>query len=969
MNIENYTFVKKEYIDEIKTTGYLFEHTKTKAKVIYLSNNDDNKVFLVGFRTPAPDNTGVPHILEHSVLCGSRKFPIKDPFMELVKSSLQTFINAMTFPDKTIYPVASRNQKDFLNLMNVYMDAVLYPRIYEYPEILQQEGWHYQFESKESTPTISGVVYNEMKGAFSSPESILFREILHTMFPDTSYKNESGGIPDFIPALTQEDFLAFHKQYYHPSNSYILLYGDGDIQEHLHFLHNEYLQDFDYLAPTSTIAMQKPFPAPVEKTHFYPISADDSIENKTYFSQNYAIGESSDPLTNLTLEILNYILLDSEAAILKKALLDAGIGKDIFGSAETDIQQPVFSIFAKHANIDQKEAFQNVIQTTLQNLVKNGIDKELIQAAINSKEFAVREADFGGFPKGLVYSIYYVLPSWLYDHDPFISLHYEETLKEIKKAMSSSYLEDFIRDHILSNPHSSLIILEPKPGMNEEKQKAFTQQMEQFKKSLTEEEIQHMIESEKQLEEFQKKPDTVQDIASLPMLTPSDVKTEVDHLPLEVSNLQETHVHYHDINTNGILYQTLYFNLKCLPLEDIKWAGLLFDMIGKLDTDQYTYEQLDNQINIHTGGIDVAPCIITHAKNMDQYQCFATVSLKVLQGQSRVGNDLLLNMLHHTLFTDTKRLLENIQCTRSRIEMSLLQRGHVVSMNRIQSYWSESAYISEEIAGISYYLFVKDMEKTFPEKADAIVAKLQEVSQKLFSSQPDIASITCTPELRQEWDGSFQSLHTQFSSTSPKEQSWNIPLQVKNEGFITPGNVQYVAQGYNYKQLGYDWNGQLNVLRTIVSHNYLYENIRVLGGAYGAFSVFRKDGSALFGSYRDPNLAKTLETYQNTFRYIQSFHESESTMTKFIIGTIGAMDAPLTPASKGTTATILALSGITQEDRQKERNQVLDTTPKSIQEFSKMVQDVTQKNAFCVIGSESVIKDNKDLFKEVTKLI
>jgi Zn-dependent M16 (insulinase) family peptidase len=969
MNMKNYILQKKEMIEEMKTTAYLFEHEKTKAKIIYLSNSDDNKVFLVGFRTPAPDDTGVPHILEHSVLCGSRKFPIKDPFMELVKGSLQTFLNAMTFPDKTIYPVASRNQKDFLNLMNVYMDAVLYPRIYSVPEILKQEGWHYQLKSPKDTPAISGVVYNEMKGAFSSPESVLFREILHTMFPDTSYKNESGGIPESIPNLTQEDFLAFHKRYYHPSNSYILVYGDGNIEEHLQFLHNEYLQHFDYQTPNSDIEKQKPFSAPIEKTHCYPISPDDSIDDKTYLSQHYVIGTSSDPINILTLEILNYILLDSEAAILKKALLDAGIGKDIFGSVESDVQQPVFSIIAKNARSDQKEAFQAIVQSTLERIVENGIDKDILQAAINSKEFSIREADFGGFPKGLVYSIYYILPSWLYNHDPFLALHYESSLKEIKKMLSTRALEEFIQKNLLHNSHSSLLILEPKPGLNEEKQNEFLEKMQSFKNSLSEAQIQQIIEDEKQLEEFQKKPDSPQDIASIPMLKRSDVKEEVDHFPLEIQDFSTTSVHYHNIDTNGILYQTLYFNLKPLPLEDLQWVGLLFDMMGKMDTTQYTYDQLDNQINIHTGGIDISPSIIPHTKKTNEYQCLASVSLKVLQGNTHIGNDLLLSILHHTLFTDSKRLLENIQFTRSRIEMSLLQRGHAVSMGRIQSYWSESAYISELVSGISYYLFLKDLEKTFQDKVEIVIQKLTEVANRLFSTIPMIASITCSPDLKKEWEQSFASFQKNFHSTSSKELTWSIPLEIKNEGFITPGNVQYVAQGYNFKQLGYEWSGQLNVLRTIVSHNYLYENVRVMGGAYGAFSVFRKDGSTLFGSYRDPNLVKTLETYQNAYQYIQSFQESETSMNKFIIGTIGSMDTPLTPASKGTTASILALSGITPQDRQIERNQVLQTTPSDIQKFAKMVQDVTNKKAFCVIGNESVIKDNKDLFKEVIKLI
>ena len=661
MDLKNYKLIKKEHIEELSTTGYYFEHNKTKAKVVYLSNNDDNKTFFIGFRTPAPDDTGVPHILEHSVLCGSKKFPIKDPFMELIKGSLQTFLNAMTFPDKTVYPVSSRNDKDFKNLMNVYLDAVLHPRIYTQPEILKQEGWHYQLDKPEDSPTISGVVYNEMKGAFSSPESVLSREILHQMFPDTSYKNESGGIPEFIPNLTQKQFLDFHKRYYHPSNSFIFIHGNGNIEEHLDFIDKEYLCDFEYSPPNSEIQMQKPFEKTSEKTNYYPVAKEDSLDDKTYLSLNFAIGQSSDPVNATTIEILSYILLDSEAAPLKKALLDAGIGKDVYGSSETDIQQPVFSIFSKNANPSQKEDFKNVIFDTLKKIVSEGIDKELIRGAINSKEFAMREADFGGFPKGLLYGIGYVMPSWLYDKDPFKYLHYEKTLSELKKALSQPLFEDFIEKNILSNPHSCFLVLEPKPGLNEENQEKLQNKLAEYKKTLSEKEIKDLIQDNKDLVSFQTAPDLEENLEKLPVLQRSDIRKEIEILPQTELKIRETETHYHDINTNGILYETFFFSMKHLKQEDVKWAGLLLDVIGKMDTKNYSYGDLNNQINIHTGGIGYSSSIIPLIEDSNRYNCFATVSTKVLTEKIETANSLILEVIQKTDFSDKKRVLETIE--------------------------------------------------------------------------------------------------------------------------------------------------------------------------------------------------------------------------------------------------------------------------------------------------------------------
>ena len=581
-----YELQKEEDLKGIKAKGYLLRHRKSGARVVYIENDDNNKVFSIGFRTPPSDSTGVPHIMEHSVLCGSKNFPAKDPFVELVKGSLNTFLNAMTYPDKTVYPVASCNDKDFQNLMHVYMDAVFYPNIYEHEEIFRQEGWSYQLDSAEDKLKYNGVVYNEMKGAFSSPEGVLDRVILNTLFPDTSYTNESGGDPEVIPELTYEQFLDFHRKYYHPSNSYIYLYGDMDAEEKLNWLDQEYLGKYDREPVDSTIRFQEPFAEIQEKVTPYSIASEESEEDNTYLSYNKVVGTSLDKELYLAFQILDYALLSAPGAPLKKALTDAGIGKDIMGSYDNGIYQPIFSVIAKNANAEQKEEFIKVIEDVLKASVKNGIDTKAIEAGINYHEFRYREADFGNYPKGLMYGLQ-MMDSWLYDDEkPFIHIEALDTFEFLKKQIGTGYYEALIQNYLLDNPHGAIVIVTPEKGRTARMEAELEEKLQEYKASLTAEEIETFVQKTHALEDYQSEPESEENLEKIPVLKREDISREIEPIINEEMTLAGVPVIFHEIETNGIGYVDVLFDMSSVEEEDLPYVGILQSVLGIIDTER-----------------------------------------------------------------------------------------------------------------------------------------------------------------------------------------------------------------------------------------------------------------------------------------------------------------------------------------------------------------------------------------------
>lgn len=968
-NLTDYELLLEEELKDINSFGMLLKHKKTGARVTVVSNDDNNKVFSVGFRTPPFDSTGVAHIIEHSVLCGSRDFPAKDPFIELAKGSLNTFLNAMTYPDKTIYPVASCNEQDFQNLMHVYMDAVFYPNIYNRQEIFKQEGWHYELESEEGELKYNGVVYNEMKGAFSSSEQQLFRTIQNSLFPDTAYGVESGGDPEYIPDLTYENFLAFHKRYYHPSNSYIYLYGDIDVNEKLEWLNEKYLKDFEYLPVDSEIKFQQPFQERREIISYYPLSEQEELSSNTYLSYNLSIGTSLDRELCMAFQILEYVLLSSPGAPLKQALLDAGIGKDIISSFDGDTYQPIFSVIAKNAETEQREEFLKVVKGTLEELVKKGLDEKSLRAAINYYEFKYREADFGQFPKGLMYGIQ-MLSSWLYDDSkPFLKLGSNTLFESLKGKINSDYYVRLIENYLLGNPHVSMVTLLPKQGLTAKKEEQLEEKLRAYKKSLSAEEINRLILDTASLKLYQDTPSTKEELESIPLLSVEDIDSKSQPYYNDEKDVDGITIVHHNVFTNGIAYMRLIFDLEDVPKELTPYIGLLSSVLGLVDTEHYSYLELSNEINIHTGGISCDLSCYGRKNNPNEYLPALILDVKALYEEMDDAFDLLKEIISFTKFDDKKRLSEIISEIKSRLLMHLTSAGHSAAVDRAMSYFSEASRFSEETKGISFYKFIEKLDTEFKNEAEEVIRKLKRLMCYIFRKENLIISFTSNEEGLDTLKGKLLPFVEQLKEEPVEKSEEHFELVKSNEGFKTSSQVQYVARTGNFFQAGFEYTGALDVLKVIMSYEYLWTNIRVKGGAYGCMCGFSSiSGNGYFTSYRDPNLKETIGVYERAADYVQNFTVDERDMTKYIIGTISNIDTPRTPRMKGDVSMGAYLTGLTEEDAQRQRNEILGATQEDIRRLSGIVKAIMDCGNLCVIGSETKIEQNKDLFLEVKNL-
>ena len=964
--LEAYEVETLKGIEELNSAGAVLRHRKTGAKIFLLSNDDNNKVFCIGFRTPPKDSTGLPHILEHSVLCGSDKFPVKDPFVELVKGSLNTFLNAMTYPDKTVYPVASCNEKDFQNLMDVYMDAVLHPNIYKEEKIFRQEGWHYELENEDAPLTINGVVYNEMKGVYSSPESVLDRYIQKLLYPDNCYTQESGGDPEVIPELTYEQFLDFHRTYYHPSNSYIYLYGDMDMAEKLTWLDEAYLCHYEARPVDSAIPMQPPFEEPVEEEIFYSITEEEPEDHATYLSVNTVVGTDLDPRLYLGFQILEYALVNVPGAPLKKALMDAGIGEDILGGYENGILQPYFSVVAKGAEKEQKGEFLTVVKGTLRKLADQGLDKKSLRSGINYFEFRSREADYGTAPKGLMYGLQ-SLDSWLYDGDPMMHLAYGETFEFLKKAVDEGYFESLIRDYLLDNPSEAVITVSPKKGLTAEKEAALAKKLADYKESLSDGEIRRLVEETKALKAYQDEPSPREELEKIPLLKRSDIAPEAEKLIWEETETDGIKVIRHEMFTSGIGYLRLLFGTDRIPTEDLPYVGLLKSVLGYVDTEHYTYSDLASEIYLNSGGINFS---VTSYPNLEQPENFTGVfaaDVKVLYEKLDFGFGILKEILTGSLLDDEKRLGEILGETRSRARMKLENAGHSAAVSRATSYFSPTAAFNELTGGIGYYHFLERTAKEFPEKKGEIIAKLKEVCGKLFTRDNLLVSYTAGADGFAALEGEVKALAASLPAGGERYPfTWTKGC--RNEGFKSASQVNYVARCGNFRDQGYAYTGALRILKVMLSYDYLWLNIRVKGGAYGCMSGFGRSGEGYLVSYRDPNLRETNQVYEGVVDYLRRFEADERDMTKFVIGTISDLDTPLTPSIRGSRGLSAYLSSVTQEMLQKERDQVLSATVEDIRALADIVKAVLDTGAFCVVGNEDKIEGAKDLFGETKNL-
>ncbi len=968
---EAYTFLRQETVEELQSEAYLLRHKKSGARLFLLSNEEENKVFTIGFRTPVSDSTGVPHILEHSVLCGSEKFPVKDPFIEMEKSSLQTYLNALTFADKTLYPVASCNEKDFQNLMDVYMDAVLHPSIYREPKIFRQEGWHYELHSPEEPLTINGVVYNEMKGAFSSPDEVLERYCQAALFPDTTYRFESGGDPEVIPDLTYEEFLNFHRTFYHPSNSYIYLYGNMDMEEKLNWLDREYLCHYTENHVPSEIPCQKAFLRPVEQEVFYPLEKGESTQRQTWLSVQWVLGTVLDPVLYVTFQVLEYVLISAPGAPLRKALVDAGLGKDVFGGYRNWILQPYFSLVAKDTDKERLGEFRSIVARTLWDLVENGLDPKALRAGINNLEFRSREADFGPYPRGLMYGIE-CFDSWLYGGDPLMHLKYEETFAFLKSQLDTGYFESLVKRYFLDNSHRAIVIMSPQPGLSEEREEALAARLESYKNSLSPEGVQQLIRETEELAAYQDEPSSPEALATLPRLGREDIGHSIRKFCTEKRMCGETPVMFHRTFTGGIAYLRFLFDARCVEPEEIPYLGLLRSMLCLVDTREHTYPDLCNEINIQTGGVGGAVSIFEQVQQPGHFYPFFEMQTKVLYKKTPQMLELIREILQDSLFTDEKRLRELILQMKSRGEMQLSGNGHSTAVLRANSYGSPVSWYNEQLGGVTYFRFLEDLERDFDERKDELKEKLTELAGRLFCRGNLLVSLTADEEGYRKFAEELPRFLERLAPGQRVEDGPlgdGFPLEVRNEGFTTPGQVVYVARCGNFLQAGLPYTGALRVLRGILGDEYLWNQVRVKGGAYGCMCNFGRTGGGYFCSYRDPNLSRTNQVYEEIVPYLESFSMDEEELTKFIISAIGSLDRPMNPSEWGVASLQAALCGITDEMRARDREEVLACTPETIRGLAAYVKAVLDCGQLCTVGDTLKIEADKELFRSTEPLV
>lgn len=968
-DLAEYEILDEHRVEDVQSDGFILRHKKSGARIAILSNNDDNKVFYIGFRTPPEDETGVPHIIEHTTLCGSKKFPVKDPFIELAKGSLNTFLNAMTYPDKTVYPVASCNDQDFKNLMDVYLDAVFNPNITKYEEIFKQEGWHYELTGKDDELKINGVVYNEMKGAYSSPDEVLSSQIYRSLFPDNTYSKDSGGNPEYIPKLTYEAYLDFYHKYYHPSNSYIYLYGDMDVVERLEWLDKEYLSLYDYKKVNSEINKQPAFDEIKNVEAQYSITMDDSQENKTYLSYNRVVGDSLDEMLYQAFDVLDYALVSSPGAPVKQALIDAGIGDDVYGSYDAGILQPVFSFVAKNANASQADEFESIIENTLKEVVKTGINKEALLAGINSSEFKFREADFGQFPKGLLFGLN-CLDSWLFDDmKPFIHLECLGTFAKLRKAVDTDYFEKLIQEYLLDNTHGSSVTVKPKRGLGNEREEALAKELSDYKASLSDEEIKKLIEDTEHLKKYQEEPSPDEDLRKLPMLTRADMKKNAMPFSNIEDELLNVKVVRHDIESNGIDYISFLFDAGDFAQSELGYLGFFTNALGLVNTEKYSYTDLANATNIYTGGISTGTASHPDIKDRNNFVFKFEVKLKVLEKNLDKALELMEQMLLSSDFTDTKRLGEIVAQIKARLQANLSSSGHLVAAMRSMSSFSRYALYQDELKGIAFYRSICRIEKELFESPESVSDKLAAIAKKLFARNRMLISFTGNSEAYGNAKLSLEKVIAGFNKMSAIGNQAEVHFNTAKEAFIDASQIQYVAKTGDFICEGYEYTGALRLLRIILSYDYLWINVRVKGGAYGCMNTFLRSGESYFVSYRDPNLSDTLDVYDRIPEYIKSFSPDERDMTKYIIGTFSALDTPMNPEAKGSRSLSAYLEGITYEQIQKERNEILNAQPEDIRRLADLVEAVLKKDSICVIGNENMIKESAGLFENVEKLI
>jgi presequence protease len=959
-----FKLLEKRFVKEVNAECLYFEHVKSGARLFKIASDDPNKTFSIGFKTDPESDYGTPHIMEHSVLNGSKNFPVKSPFDVLSKGSLVTYINAWTGGDFTCYPFASMNDKDYFNVLGVYLDAVFNPLIYSDPRILKQEGWHYEMDSTSGPITYKGVVYNEMKGAYSDPTRVLFHYIYRSLFPDNGYRFSSGGFPPSIPKLTYEKFLDFHKRYYHPVNSHIMLYGNADLDKELEFIDDEYLSNYNMAKRPVSFPRQKPFDKMKEESAYYPVTEGSSTENQTYLTLNFVAGLNSDRATTMALTMLADLLVNQEAAPVRLALQKAGIGKDVNATLDEN-QQNIFEIVVQNAEAKDKDKFREIVMNTLAEVAKTGLDKKAVEGSLNRTEFKLREGNDA--QKGVTYN-FLILPGWFFANDPYLTLEYEKPLAKIKTALETNYLESMIQKYLLENPHSLLMVLEPKPGLEKENNAIIEKELADYKATLSEEQKEKLVKETKELIENQKREDTPEALAKMPLLERKDINPKAVWYSVDEKKISGVPVLHHEEFTNDVVYARLLFDVRVLPQELIPYAALLANVLGSQNTEKYSYGDLDKELNIHTGGFNAF--FNTYLENQDDLNMIPKLVVESKAMNKKIGKlfELVGEIINKTSYSDADRVKEIIVRLQSRLDSQVKQNGFGFAQTRLASYCSNAGMFGELTGGIEFYRFITDLSKNYDTKKVEIIERLIKCAALLFSKENLTAVVTCGKQDVSAYNQALEKFIPTLSNNAVTLDLWSLQPEKKNEGFLTASKVQYVIKGYDFSKLGYKWSGKVRVLEQILSTDWLQTRLRVVGGAYGGWCNFNTTGQVFFNSYRDPNLKETLDNYDAIPDYLDKLEVSDKDMTRYILGTIANLDNPLTPSQKGNVAVRYFLEKNSPEIVQKDRDAVLSTTLSDVKGMKKFVADILDQKTFCVYGNEDKIKSAKELFGNIVPL-
>ena len=959
-----FRLIEQRFVQELNADCLHFEHVKSGASLLKIISDDTNKTFSIGFKTFPESDNGAPHIMEHSVLNGSKSFPVKSPFDVLLKGSLSTFLNAFTSKDYTMYPVASMNSKDYFNLMHVYLDAVFNPLIYDDPRILKQEGWHIELTGKDEPLNYTGVVYNEMKGSFSNPQRELWYQVFKHLFPDNAYGHESGGTPAAITTLTRDAFIAFHQKYYHPENSYIFLYGDADLGRELAFIDSAYLANFTKTGNLITIEDQLPFTEMKEVTSFYPVMEESGTLNQTFLTYNFVAGHNTDLALTLALDILCEVLVNQESAPIRLALLEAGIGQDVSGSS-SNFNQHAVQIAAINANPGDKQKFLEIVTGTLRKAATDGLNKEEIEGVINRIEFRLREGDDSH--KGLTY-MNMALPGWFFANDPLTGLAYDVPLAEVKKALTTDYLEVIIREYFLDNPHTLLLTLQPSTSLEKERATLEEAELAARKLSMDETAVSELISETEELIAYQQREDTPEALATIPMLEIGDIDPKATFYTVQEQNITGIPVLSHEQFTNDVVYVNLFFDLHMVPQELIPYISLLSNVIGSMNTKNYSFGDLNKALNIHTGGFFTS--LRTYLVKSDDSQLLPKFVVTSKAMNYKVGKlfELGEEILDQTIYNNVERLKTVISRHQSQIDAQVKGNGYHVASRRLSSYISNQGMFNEVTGGLAYYWFVTDLLNNFDTNSSKIIANLEKVATLLFTWNNMVVSVTGAKKDQTVFSNGLDFLARKMPHGNTGKSTWSFILEKQNEGLLAASNVQYVVKGFNYKRLGYGWDARMRVLNQVLSTDFLQTRIRVIGGAYGGFSSIAPGGNFTFNSYRDPNLGSTIENFNNTPEYLSAFDADEQSMTRYIIGTISEMDSPLTPSQKGDQAVSMFFSQRSIEEVQYDRYAVLSTTSQDIRGFSKMAADVLSQNTLCVYGNSERLTTDQSLFNSLVKI-